>query len=137
MKHPLPALAAITVSALLFAPMAACSSETRDKAGDAAKSAKDDAAQGVDAAQARSTAEALRAGLKANHTADAKGMRSVIAIKEVIVGLPGDPDVTGNADADGDGQDDDGKLQANADESKACLSLPAQGEDAQVEDGAC
>lgn len=137
MIRPLPVLAAAAMSALLLAPLTGCSEETKDKATDTVEAAKDDAAAGLDDAQARTTAEALRAGLKANDTADKEGMRSIAAINEVIEDLPGDPDITGADDGDGDGLDDDGRVQANADESQACVALPAEGEDAEVTDGAC
>ncbi len=134
-RHLTITLAAIALS---VAPLAAgCSSETKDKAGDAIESGKDDAAKTADEVEARTTAEALRASLKGNDTADEDGIRSVAAINEAVEDLPGDPEVTGIDDTDGDGLDDDGKVQVTVDESQSCLTLPAEGEDADVEDGAC
>lgn len=124
--------------ALLAAPLVAgCSSDTVDKTKDAAESAGDDVASGADSAQARTTAEALRASLKGNKTADEEGVRSVAAIEEAVEDLPGDPDVNGIDDGDGDGLDDDGKVQVTVDEEQACLTLPGTGEDTTVEGGAC
>lgn len=134
-RHLTITLAAIALSVVPLA--AGCSSETKDKTGDAIESAKDDAAKTADEVQARTTAEALRTSLKGNDTADKEGIRSVAAINEAVKDLPGDPEVTGIDDADGDGLDDDGKVQVVVDESQSCLTLPAKGEDTKVEDGAC
>jgi len=123
---------------LLVAPLVAgCASETTDKTGDAVESARDDVSTGADEAQARSIVEALRASIKGNATADEKGVRSVAALQEAADDLPGDPAISGIDDADGDGLDDDGKVQANVGGSAACLTLPATGEDTTVKGGAC
>ena len=114
-----------------------CSSDTTDKAGDAVESAKDDVATRADETQARVAAEELRARIKANDTADADGVRSVSALNESAEDLVGDPTVTGIDDADGDGLDDDGKVQIDIDQSSACLTLPDTGENTTVEGGAC
>ena len=128
----------ITIALVLTgAALSGCSSETADKAGDAAESAKDDAAQVADDASARVQAEALRASLKGNDTANEEGIRSVKAVQEAADDLAGDPDVSGIEDGNGDGLDDDGKIQVTVDESSACLSLPESGENTEVTDGAC
>lgn len=128
----------ITIAFVLTgAALSGCSSETADKAGDAAESAKDDAAQVADDASARGQAEALRASLKGNDTANEEGIRSVKAIQQAADDLAGDPDVSGIDDGDDDGLDDDGKVQVTVDESSACLSLPESGENTEVTDDAC
>ncbi|MCU1352549.1 MAG: hypothetical protein JWM05_1758 [Acidimicrobiales bacterium] len=114
-----------------------CSKTTRDKAKDAAKSAEQDATAAVDQAKARAVAEAIRLGLKTNKTAKAKGLRSVVAIKEVVDNLPGNPTITGILDANGDGLDDDGKVQVEENAKFACLTLPATGTDTTVNNGRC
>ncbi|MBX3284758.1 MAG: hypothetical protein KF703_05400 [Actinobacteria bacterium] len=142
-------LALLAAGLLALAPLTtACSSDTKDKASEAVDSAKDDAADAVDSAkddvataadatQARTTAETLRASLKANDTADEEGVRSVKALDEASADLPGDPEITGIDDADGDGLDDDGKVEVTFDEEHACLTLPEEGEEIDVTSEAC
>ena len=126
----------------------ACSDDTNDKVSDAADSVgsdvsdaagdiREDAEDGAGAVGARTQAEALRASLKGNDTADAEGVRSVAAINEAAADLPGDVEVTGVDDADGDGLDDDGRVQVDQGDQSACVILPAEGEDTTVENGAC
>lgn len=124
---------------LIAAPLLAsgCSSETRDKTKDAVNSAKDDASKGADKVEARTAAEAIRTSLKGNDTANAKGVRSVEAINKAVKDLPGDPTVAGVDDGNGDGLDDDGKVQVTVNDAQACLSLPETGEDTKVTSGAC
>ena len=132
----------------LFGALTACSKDTKDKASDAAKSAgedvktqagkaKDNAAAAVDYTAARAAAEALRVSLKGNSTADDKGIRSVDAINQAASDLPGSPDISGVDDGNGDGLDDDGKVQVAVDDAKVCVALPATGENTKVTDGAC
>lgn len=138
--------------ALLAAPLllagTACSSDTKEKAQDAAESAADDAsetgsslkdaaADKADEAAARAAAEDLRVRLKANDTANAEGVRSMAAIQESSKDVVGDPTFQGIEDSDGDGLDDDGKVQVDVGSASACVTLPAEGEDTQVEGGAC
>jgi hypothetical protein len=131
-------LTLLATATLLFAPFAvACSSETADNARDTVDSATDDAATAADQTAARVAAEALRASLKANDTADEEGIRSVAAIEEATADLPGNPEISGVEDSDGDGLDDDGQVQVTVDDEQACISLPAEGEDTEVTGGAC
>lgn len=148
------------MSRRLFAPFAvgllsvmsiagvACSSDAKDKTKDAAESVGDDIKDGADdagdalgtktdEAAARAAAEELRTRMKNNDTADEEGIRSVAALTEEAANLTGDPEVTGIEDGDGDGLDDDGKVQVNVGDSSACLTLPEDGEDTEVEGGAC
>lgn len=136
-RRLLVALATLAAVVLAFSPLASCSDEAQDETGEAVDEVVDDAAEGVDVVQARTTAEALRTSLKANDTADEEGIRSVAAINEAAEDLPGDPEVTGVDDGDGDGLDDDGNVQVTVEEEQACVILPAEGEDTTVEDGAC
>lgn len=137
MPSPRHALAALAISAALISGAAACSSDDQQDAKDTATSIRDEAAETADAAGARATAEALRASLKANGTADEEGIRSVDAIEQAAEDLPGDPDITGIDDEDGDGLDDDGKVQVQVDDTYACLSLPESGEDTEVTGERC
>lgn len=148
---------AFALGLLLAAP--ACSDDTNDKVsdaadsvgsdvsdaadsagadlGDAASDIREDAEDGAGAVGARTQAEALRASLKGNDTANADGVRSVAAINEAATDLPGDVEVTGVDDTDGDGLDDDGRVQVDQGDQSACVILPAEGEDTTVENGAC
>lgn len=159
-------LAASGITLALLFGGAACSDETEDKVSDAAESAGDDIAAasdeaqqdaedmasdvseaagdvaddlagGADAVGARAQAEALRASLKGNDTANAEGVRSVAAIEQAAADLPGDVAISGVDDGDGDGLDDDGRVQVDQDGESACVILPAEGEDTTVESGAC
>ena len=147
MKLPARLLAPGLALALVFGA-SACSDDTKDKAKDAAESAKEDIGNAADtakenaedaagAAGARAAAEALRVSLKGNDTADEKGMRSVDAINQAAEDLPGDPEISMVDDGDGDGLDDDGKVQVSVGDQDACLTLPETGEDTQVTGEAC
>ncbi|MEZ5139271.1 MAG: hypothetical protein R2702_06410 [Acidimicrobiales bacterium] len=129
--------ALLILLALLAPAVAACSSDTTDSAKETVESAKDDAAQAADDTEVRAQAEALRVSLKANDTADEEGVRSVDAIDQAVEDLPGDPEVSGVDDGDGDGLDDDGKVQLTVGDSSACVTLPESGEEIDVTDGDC
>ncbi len=140
-KRALPTL--FVALALVVAP-AACSDDDTDDARqeveDAAESAEenagdlaDEAGQAADEGQARVTAEALRTAVSSNDTAAEEGLRSVAALQEAADSLPGDPEVTGITDGDGDGLDDDGKVQVDQDDSSACLTLPEAADDSTQE----
>ncbi len=146
---PLRRIAPLLIASLVVAPfLASCSSETRDNAEETVESAQDDAAETAedagnelqetgDEAQARAAAEDLRARIKANDTANDEGPRSVAAIEESFEDVAGDPEISGLDDGDGDGLDDDGKVQIDVEDASACLTLPESGEDTTVEGGAC
>jgi len=130
-------LAVLTLLAFVVPLAAGCSSDTTDSAKETVESAKDDAAQAADDAEVRAQAEALRASMKANDTADEEGVRSVDALDQAVEDLPGDPEVSGIDDGDGDGLDDDGKVQLTVGGSHACVTLPESGEEIDVTDGEC
>jgi hypothetical protein len=112
----------------------ACDDDTRDKAKETVESAKEKAGE----AGARAAAEAFRASLKARDTEDATGgVRNVEALREAAKDLPGDPEITGINDADGDGRDDDGYVQAKVADENACITLPQSSDDIDVTGGAC
>ena len=120
MRSALITLIALAVVGLVA--VAACD-EAKEKAGEAG---------------ARATAEALRASLKARDTKDAPGgVRNVEALREAAKDLPGQPEITGITDADGDGRDDDGYVQAKVGHESACITLPESGDAIEVSGGAC
>lgn len=142
-------LAALALPALVVALLAGgCSDETADTARSAAESAGDDIREGAkeagdavgdaaDQAGAVAAAEDLRARIKANDTADEEGLRSVAAINESASDVVGSPTVSGVDDGDGDGLDDDGKVQVEVGGESACVTLPASGDDTSVDRGTC
>jgi len=89
-------------------------------------------------AGARASAEAFRVSLEAQDTTDETGgVRSVRALLEATDDLPGDPNVVGLRDDDGDGIDDDGFVEVRVDDQYACITLPAAGDDVDVDGGRC
>ena len=137
MVRPRPVHAVLLAALLALTLTTACSEETKENARDTAESLEDDAQKNADEVQARAAAEELRVRVKANESAQAQGPRSMTAIGESSVDLAGDPEVAGALDADGDGLDDDGKVQVNVGAASACLTLPATGDDTSVDGGAC
>jgi hypothetical protein len=98
----------------------------------------DEAQEKAKEAGARTSAEGLRVSLKAQDTDDVTGgVRSVEALREAADDLPGDVDVTGIADRDGDGVDDDGIVEVKVDDEFACVTLPESGDDIDVSGGRC
>jgi hypothetical protein len=128
MRYARMGLLALAVVGLLVG--GACDDDTEDNV----ERAKEKAGE----AGARATAEAFRVSLKAQDTDDASGgVRNVEALRSAAEDLPGDPDITGIADADGDGRDDDGYVQADVGDESACVTLPETGDDIDVSGGAC
>lgn len=129
---------ALVATAVLALSTAACDEETRDKAGDAVESAREDVEESLDEAGARGAAESFRVSLKAQETDDdAGGVRAVDALNEAADDIPGDPEILGIADGDGDGADDDGLVEIRVGEELACVRLPTSGNEIDVTGGAC
>jgi hypothetical protein len=105
--------------------MGACSDEDRDEFERLA-----------DDAGARSVAEALRVSLLAQDLRDNQHVDDVAIIEAAVRDLPGDPEVSGVEDADGDGRDDDGKVNVRVDDESACVTVHDNGE-VNVSDDAC
>ena len=116
---------------------AGCSDETQKEVDEAADSVREDAEDAAGNAGARTVAESFRASLKTNDIAENDGFRSVEALRDVAEDLPGDPDVSGIEDADGDGLDDDGNVEVTVEDKSACVVIPETGEDTEVTDEAC
>ncbi len=136
------------LTAVLLSTAVSCSSSTRksikqtatDIGSDISSGATDlgsDVANGTNKVRARATAEAIRVSLKNNKDADAKGVRNIDVLHQVVKDLPGDPTVTGIEDKNGDGLDDDGHLQVDQGGQSACVTLPKTGKDIQVTSGPC
>jgi hypothetical protein len=97
---------------------------------------EDEAADVVESAGARVTAETLRAAIVAEDLQPGEHARDVVVIEEAVGDLPGEPDVSGIEDGDGDGQDDDGRVQVDVDNEAACLTIAENGE-VDVSGGGC
>jgi hypothetical protein len=124
----------VALAAVGLAVGGGCDDDTRDKAEEAVEDVQEKAGE----AGARATAEGLRASLKAHDTDDASGgVRNIEVLRSAAEDLPGDPEFIGIADADGDGRDDDGYVQANVGDESACVTLPESGDDIDVSGGAC
>jgi hypothetical protein len=87
---------------------------------------------------ARAGAEAFRVSLKAQETDDSRGgVREIKALNRAADDTPGDPNVTGIADSDGNGVDDDGFVEVKVGDEVACVQLPESGDEIDVTDDAC
>jgi len=124
-------LAAPALLALLVGGLSACGDDDGDDPDDSA-------AEILDSAAARSLTEVLRALLVVDELGEGEHRRDVAVIQETIDDLPEpfEPDVQGLTDADGDGQDDDGKVEVRVDDEIACLSI-AEDDSVDVTGGAC
>ncbi len=96
------------------------------------------ACDAADDVTARAGAEAFRVSLKAQDTDDDRGgVRAIDALNKAAEDVPGSPDITGIADTDGDGTDDDGLLEVKVGDQVACVRLPESGNEIDVTDDAC
>jgi hypothetical protein len=129
-------IAALAATAFAFSFFAACSEDTQDDIGDAAESVREDVEDAAGSAGARGVAVSLQGALEAKDIPQGESERSVSVLEDVVRDLPGDPDVTGIEDSDGDGEDDDGKVQVNVEDQSACLTIAADG-NTEVDGGRC
>jgi hypothetical protein len=129
---------AVVMTLALGAVAAGCDDDTQEEVEEAAEEAREEVEEGAGEAGARAAAEAFRASLKAQETDDdAGGVRQVEALNEAAEDLPGDPDVSGIADGNGDGIDDDGLVEITVGDEVACVTLPESGNEIDVTGGAC
>ncbi len=87
-------------------------------------------------AGARAAAEAARGVLKSKHLSEGQTVRSVSVLRDAVDKVPGSPQVTGITDSNGDGKDDDGKVQFTVGDQHACLTAKDNG-NVDVTDGMC
>jgi hypothetical protein len=125
-----PVAAVMAAAALL---VGACGD---DEDGDAGGEIEREAGDLVEGAGARAVAEALRATLVSEDLGATEHALDIPVIQEAVADLPGSPDVTGIEDADGDGQDDDGRIQVEVEDEAACIDIAENGE-TDVSGGAC
>ena len=121
----LGALLALTLLA------AACGDDSKT----ATDAIKDSVGSAANTALARTQAETLRASIKAKGDNNADKYLSVTMLTEAIKDLPGNTTVNGLADANGDGKDDDGKMEVVVNDATVCVSI--SGTNTTVDDGKC
>ena len=109
---------AIALSSAMWVSACGDDSSTADKARDAAGEVDDV----VDAGLARGQAELFRQRAK-DLVRQGEPLDSMSVLQEAARDLPSDPTVTGLADTNGDGKDDDGKLEITVDDSHACVAV--------------
>lgn len=124
-------LLAVPALVALAPLLAGCGDDDND-----GESIADEAAQLADSAGAVAVAEALHAILVADDLGDESERRNVDVLREAVDDLPGDPEVVGIADEDGDGRDDDGRVEVRVDDEAACVAIATNG-DTDVHDRAC
>ena len=112
---------------------AGCDDDTEDQAQETIEDIESDLEDTAGQASARSIAEALRSLMLEDD--GEQDLRSVEGIQENLDDLPGDPEVTGIDDANGDGLDDDGRVEVRVGDQAACLVI--SGDEIDVENRAC
>jgi hypothetical protein len=115
----------VAVSLALFGLVVGCGD---DDAEDGTGASDDDVEEVAESAGARGVAEAIRVALVAEDLGEGEHARDVAVLQEAVGDIPGEPDVTGIEDADGDGRDDDGNVEVRVDREVACLSVGSSGE---------
>lgn len=85
---------------------------------------------------ARAAAEAMRTSLEARDLDPDQTLRDVDVLDDAASDIPGDPEVTGIDDTDGDGRDDDGYVEIGVGDQAACVTVEANGE-VGVDNGEC
>jgi hypothetical protein len=129
---------ALAATWFAFSFFAACSDDTQDDLRDAAEGVREDVEDAAGTAGARGLAEQLRVALMAKDIPEGQSERHVAVLEDVIADLPGDADsYSGVEDGDGDGVDDDGKVQADVEDQSACLTISEDGNDLNVDNGEC
>lgn len=98
--------------------------------------AREDIEDAVGGASARAAGESMRVALEAQNLDGDKTLRDIDVLQENADDVPGDPTVSGIADGNGDGKDDDGKVGLMVGDQSVCVVVTAQN-DVSVEDGPC
>ena len=129
----------ITLLALLGLVAASCGDDDDggDNADDEAQELEEDAEDLIQEGGARAAAETVRASLVARNLDEDEHLRDVAVLEEAIDNVPGGPEVSGLDDGDGDGRDDDGRLQLKVGDESACVAVSEDGQTVDVEGGAC
>ena len=112
--------------------LSACGDD--DSTADRARDAAGEVDNAVDAGIARGQAEIFRQRAK-DLVRQGESLDSMSVLQEAARDLPRTPTVTGLGDANGDGRDDDGKVQIAIDDSFACVVV--SGADINVSGARC
>ena len=123
---------ALVASAALL--LGACGDDSSTTAADNARDAASEVDNAVDAGLARTQAEIFRQRAK-DLVRQGEPLDSMSVLQEAARDLPRNPTVTGLGDANGDGRDDDGKLEISIDQSHSCVRIA--GTDIDVTSAAC
>lgn len=135
-KRPRSSRRRLLVGAVAVATLlGACSDEARDEIEDDVRDAVTTVQDAVDQASARAVAEAFRVSIRAR--GGEGSLRRVERIREAIDVLPGDPRAAGLTDGNGDGLDDDGRVQFSVGDDHACVQLPESGTNIDISNGRC
>ena len=78
----------------------------------------------------------MRGGAQAQDLDNGKTLRDVDVLRENANDVPGDPAVEGIVDTDGDGKDDDGKVELRVGDQAACVIVSTNNK-VSVESDAC
>lgn len=97
---------------------------------------REEAEDVVGTAGARGAAEAMRTSLEARDLDPDQTLRDVDVLEDAASDIPGDPEVTGIEDRDGDGRDDDGLVEITVGDQSACVTVENNGE-VGVDNGTC
>jgi hypothetical protein len=138
MRRSRTVTSALAVSLACLLCVVACSDDGKsaaDQVKDAAQDAANNVKETANDAAARAVAESYRAALKAK--GGGQPLRTITLLNDVKGTLPGSPDISGITDGNGDGQDDDGKVQVKVNDSQACVTVPATGDLVDVNGGSC
>jgi hypothetical protein len=127
LKRSSALVATVLVGLGLVFALAACD-DSNDSVDEAVDDAREDVEDVVGGAGARAAAEVLRGTLEATNLDANETLRDVAVLQENVDDVPGDPEVSGIEDADGDGKDDDGKVQLAVGDQEACVTVTDNGE---------
>ena len=114
--------------------LSACGDDSSSTAADKAREAAGEVDSAVDAGLARTQAEIFRQRAQ-DLVRQGEPLDSISVLQEAARDLPRNPTVTGIGDANGDGRDDDGKLEITIDDSHSCVRVV--GSDMSVSSAAC
>ena len=114
------------------AVVTACGDDS--SASDKARDAAGQVDSAVDAGLARGQAEIFRQRAK-DLVRQGESLDSMSVLQEAARDLPRNPTITGLGDSNGDGKDDDGKLEITIDKSHSCISIT--GSDINVTSSSC
>jgi hypothetical protein len=124
----------IVIAAAGALSLGACGDDSSSTAADRARDAAGEVDDAVDAGLARTQAEIFRQRAK-DLVRQGEPLDSMSVLQEAARDLPRSPTITGLGDTNGDGRDDDGKLQITIDESHSCVVVA--GSDIDVTSARC